>query len=149
MDTPNEEIDAIGTADLQHTAIMSKDFQTQAGNYKPSDSEGSIALTDYKPNQVTYSFNAAEDKLVVFSEIWTSKGWTMRIDGQEHPLFRANYLLRAAMVPAGQHEIVMRYEPKIWKVGGVISLVSSLAVLLFAAGVVVFSLKKQKESAKE
>ena len=83
------------------------------------------------------------------TEIWTSRGWTMRIDGQEHPILRANYLLRAAMIPAGSHEIVMRYEPKIWKVGGVISLVSSLAIILFAVGAVVFSLKKQKEPAKE
>ena len=111
--------------------------------------EGSITMTDYKPNQLTYTFSANEDKLVVFSEIWTSKGWTMLIDGQESPLLRANYLLRAAMIPAGRHEIMMFYEPKVWKVGGTISLISSLAILLAAVGAVIFSLKKQKASTKE
>ena len=149
VDTPNEEIDAIGTTDLQHTAIINKEFQETIGHYASTDSAGSITLTDYKPNQVTYRYEADEDKLVVFSEIWTSKGWTMRLDGQEHPILRANYLLRAAMIPAGSHEIVMRYEPRIWKVGGTISLVSSLAIILFAVGAMVFSLKKQKELAKE
>ena len=82
-------------------------------------------------------------------EVWTSKGWTMRIDGEEKPLLRADYLLRAAMVPAGQHEIVMRYEPRIWKVGGIISLVSSLVILLGLVGTIVISLiKKQKAPAK-
>ncbi len=148
VDTPNEEIDAIGATDLQHTAILNKEFQSQVSGYSSKDSISNITLTDYKPNQVTYSFEADEDKLVVFSEIWTSKGWTMHLDGQEHPILRANYVLRAAMIPAGSHEIVMRYEPRIWKVGGVISLVSSLVVVLFAIGALVFTLINNKKKAQ-
>ena len=144
VDTPNEEIDAIGTADMLHTAVLNKEFQQQVGSFQPSSSDANITLTDYKPNQLTYRFSSNEDHLVVFSEIWTSKGWTMQIDGQESPLLRANYLLRAAMIPAGQHEIVMLYEPKVWKVGGTISLVSSLALILFAIGAAIYSYKKNK-----
>ena len=143
--TPNDEFNALATSDLHRTAIIGKEFEQEVASYRPHAEDGSITLTDYKPNQLTYSFSANENKLVVFSEIWTSKGWTMRIDGQESPLLRANYLLRAAMVPAGQHEIVMRYEPKIWKVGGIVSLVSSLAIILFAVATIVLSLVKKKE----
>ena len=143
--TPNDEFNALATSDLHRTAIIGKEFEQEVASYRPQAEDGSITLTDYKPNQLTYNFSANEDKLVVFSEIWTSKGWTMRIDGQESPLLRANYLLRAAMVPAGQHEIVMRYEPKIWKVGGVVSLVSSLAIILFAIATIVLYLVKKKE----
>ena len=143
--TPNDEFNALATSDLHRTAIIGKEFEQEVASYRPQAEDGSITLTDYKPNQLTYSFSANENKLVVFSEIWTSKGWTMRIDGQESPLLRANYLLRAAMVPAGQHEIVMRYEPKIWKVGGIVSLVSSLAIILFAVATIVLSLVKKKE----
>ena len=149
VDTPNAEFDAIGTTDLQHTAILNKEFQKQVGNFRPVTSQADITLTDYRPNQLTYRFNSNENQLVVFSEIWTSKGWTMQIDGQESPLLRANYLLRAAIIPAGQHEIVMRYEPKIWKTGNIISLVSSLAILLAAVGAIIFSFKKKKAPEKE
>jgi len=145
VDSPNAEFDAVATTDTRHTAIVNKEFESQVKGYRSTSNEGDINLTDYKPNQLTYSFNASEDKLVVFSEIWTSKGWTMHIDGEEHPILRANYLLRAAMVPAGQHEIVMRYEPRIWKVGGVISLVSSLIVILSVLGALVYTLVKKKE----
>ena len=145
--TPNEEFDALDTTDMRHTAIVGKEFEQQVTGYKPNTEEGSITLTDYRPNQLTYNFSANEDKLVVFSEIWTSKGWAMKIDGRESPLLRANYLLRAAMVPAGQHEIVMRYEPKIWKVGGVLSLVSSTIILLGLIGAVVFTVRKKKQKA--
>ncbi len=143
--TPNDEFNALATSDLHRTAIIGKEFEQEVASYRPQAEDGSITLTDYKPNQLTYSFSASENKLVVFSEIWTSKGWTMRIDGQESPLLRANYLLRAAMVPAGQHEIVMRYEPKIWKVGGIVSLVSSLTIILFAVATIVLALVKKKE----
>ena len=149
VDSPNAEFDAIAKTDTRHTAIIHKEFEDLVKGYRPTNTEGSIALVDYKPNQLTYQFSASENKLVVFSEIWTSKGWTMKIDGQESPLLRADYLLRAAMVPAGQHEIVMRYEPSIWKVGGVISLVSSLIILLGLIGAIIFSLRKQKAPAKE
>jgi uncharacterized membrane protein YfhO len=79
---------------------------------------------------LTYNFNSIKEELVVFSEIWTSKGWTMWIDGEESPLIRADYILRAAVIPAGNHEIMMRYEPKIWKVGNTIQFVSSLILIL-------------------
>ena len=143
--TPNDEFNALATSDLHRTAIIGKEFEQEVASYRPQAEDGSITLTDYKPNQLTYSFSASENKLVVFSEIWTSKGWTMRIDGEEKPILRADYLLRAAMVPAGQHEIVMRYEPKIWKVGGIVSLVSSLAIILFAVATIVLALVKKKE----
>ena len=130
-DTPNDEFEALGTTDLRHTAVIHKEFQQQLADFKPSfNNAGEITFTEYRPNQLTYSFNADNEQLAVFSEIWTSKGWTLRIDGQEHPLLRANYLLRAAVIPAGQHEIVMRYEPSIWKTGKIIALISSLLILL-------------------
>ena len=141
--TPDEEFEALGNTDLQHTAIVNQEFQNQLSGLQP-DGEGSITLTEYRPNQVTYNFKADTDQLAVFSEIWTSEGWKLWIDGQEKPLLRVNYILRAAVVPAGQHEIVMRYEPSIWKIGKVITLISSLALILFALGALVYTLTKKK-----
>ena len=143
--TPNEEFEALGENDLQHTAVMSTEFQSQLADFQP-DGQGTITLTKYEPNQLTYDFQADSDQLVVFSEIWTSQGWTMKIDDKEQPLLRANYLLRAAKVPAGQHKIVMRYEPKIWKVGNTIQAVSSSLLILGLIGAIVYSvLRKKKE----
>ena len=64
VDTPNEEIDAVATTDLQHTAIMHTEFQKQTGTYNPTSSEGDISLIDYKPNQVTYRFEANDQILL-------------------------------------------------------------------------------------
>ncbi len=128
--TPNEEIAAIENTNLKTTAIVNEEFKNSIGDFNPTSGFGTIQLTSYKPNELIYNFNSSKDELVVFSEIWTSKGWTMWIDGEESPLIRADYILRAAVIPAGNHEIMMRYEPKIWKVGNTIQFVSSLILIL-------------------
>ncbi len=152
VDTPNEEIDAIATTDVQHTAILNKEFESQVGNYQFADSIApQISLVDYKPNKLTYSFSGVStgsttaNYLVVFSEIWTEKGWKMTIDGQEQPLLRADYILRAAMVPAGEHEIVMEYAPKAYSVGNTVAFVSSLIMILGLIAALVFTFKPKKE----
>ena len=146
VETPNEEIDAIATTDLQHTAIMSKEFVQQVGNLRFTDSiQGQIELMDYKPNKLVYNFKADSDQLVVFSEIWTSKGWKMTIDEQEHPMLRANYILRCAMIPSGEHRIVMEYAPRAYLVGNKISFASSLILILGLVGALVFTFRPKKE----
>ena len=140
--TPNEEIAAIENTDVKKTAIINDEFKNVINEFKPSNSLGTIRLDSYKPNELIYSFNSSKDELVVFSEIWTSKGWTLWIDGKESPLIRADYILRAAVIPAGNHEIMMRYEPKIWKVGNTIQFVSSLILILGLIGAIVVTYRK-------
>ena len=152
VDTPNEEIDAIASTDLLRTAILNKEFEQQVGNYQITDSiVPKIELTEYQPNKLTYHFSGVStgsttaNYLVVFSEVWTEKGWKMTIDGQEQPLLRANYLLRAAMIPAGEHEIVMEYAPKAYKMGNTVSFASSLIMILGLIGALVYTFKPKKE----
>ena len=128
--TPNEEIDAIADTDVRNVAIVNDEFKDMLGGFNATPAEGTIQLVEYRPNQLRYNFDSSKDELVVFSEIWTKKGWKMWIDGVDSQLFRADYILRAAVVPAGQHEIVMRYEPSIWKVGNTIQLIASLLILI-------------------
>ena len=154
--TPNEEIDAIGETNLAHTAILSREFAQQTGNYQLTDSiVPTVTMEEYQPNKLTYRFSDVSTGsttayyLVVFSEIWTEKGWTMTIDGQEQPLLRVNYLLRAALIPNGEHEIVMEYAPRAYTVGNTLSFVSSLIMILCLIGAIIYTYKtKKKEEEK-
>ena len=143
--TPNEEIAAIENTDVKTTAIVNDEFRNVIGDFNPSSVSGTIKLDSYKPNELVYSFNSSKDELVVFSEIWTNKGWTLWIDGKESPLIRADYILRAAVIPPGNHEIMMRYEPKIWKVGNTIQLISSLILILGLITAIVISIKAKSQ----
>ena len=146
VSTPNEEIDAIADTDVKNVAIVNNEFKNLVGEFNATPTEGTIQLVDYKPNELKYSFDSSKDELVVFSEIWTKKGWKMWIDGVENPLFRADYILRSAIIPAGQHEVVMRYEPSIWRVGNAIQLITSLLILAGLVLICYYTIKRRRDT---
>lgn len=143
--TPNEEIDAIADTDVRNVAIVNNEFRNMIGSFNATPAEGTVQLIDYLPNQLRYSFDSSKDELVVFSEIWTKKGWTMWVDGVESQLFRADYILRSAIIPAGHHEIVMRYQPSVWRIGNAIQLITSLLILIGLVAVCYYTIKTRKE----
>jgi uncharacterized membrane protein YfhO len=68
----------------------------------------------------------------------------MFIDGIEKPYFRANYILRAAQIPAGTHKIEFIFHPESYYTGEKISLAGSLLLVLLLAGVAFKGLKTSK-----
>ncbi len=138
----DEEIAALDNTDLKQTAVVDKRFaeQLQGKEFKV-DASASIKLTSYAPNHLVYEFNAHSEQLVVFSEIYYDKGWKAFIDGEETPHLRADYVLRAMVVPAGKHQIDFRFEPRVWVVGEKVSFVSSLLLILLVVGFLLYEIK--------
>ena len=68
----------------------------------------------------------------------------MFVDGQEQPLLRADYLLRCALIPSGEHEIVMEYAPKAYVVGNTVSFASSLIMVLGLVVALIITFKPKK-----
>lgn len=92
-----------------------------------------IQMTSYAPNELRYHYSAASARTAIFSEVYYPDGWTATVDGAPLDLFRANWIFRAANLPAGDHDIVMRYEPKIYTVSEKASRASSLALFVLLA----------------
>jgi hypothetical protein len=125
------EINALNNFDPSKTAIVDKDFKEYLTfDNLIKDTSGTIQLTQYEPNHLKYDYQAKRKQLVVFSDIYYPKGWKLLIDGKEADLFRANYVLRAAVIPGGSHKIEMKFEPKSYFMGSKISNYSSLALLI-------------------
>ncbi|MCF6169914.1 MAG: YfhO family protein [Bacteroidales bacterium] len=139
----DEEIAALGNNDLRKTAIVDGRFASQLEGkvFKP-DAAASISLKSYAPNHLVYSFNAHTQQLVVFSEIYYDKGWNAYIDGKQVPYFRANYVLRAMVVPEGKHTIDFKFEPRVWVVGEKVSFVASLLLILLFLGWAVMEVRR-------
>jgi len=129
----NAEIDALTGIEPLRTAVIHNEFKDYMGGLDPSKA-GNIKLTSYSPIELTYTTNSASEQLAVFSEIWYGPdlGWQAYIDDQPVEHIRANYLLRAMKVPAGQHTIKFEFDPQSYKTGGMISLISSILLILIA-----------------
>ena len=105
-------------------------------------------MTSYEPNELHYECRLSGTRPVIFSEIYYPEGWKAWIgpkggvgetvgdrfvkspDAVEAEIFRANWTLRGMMVPKGEFEIVMRFEPQSYLVGEKISLASSITLIL-------------------
>ena len=129
------EINALSGFNPAQNAIVDKDFNNYVeGKNFHKDTSGNIALTHYSPNHLKYEFQANSEQLVVFSEVFYPEGWKLFIDGERvDDLFRVNYILRAATIPAGKHNIEMKFEPRSYYMGNRISGYSSVILLIFVA----------------
>lgn len=133
----DEELRELGSIDPSKTAVINVRFKKQVENREFSqDSLSSIKLTAYAPNHLTYSYKAIEDKLAVFSEIYYDAGWQASINGIKSDYFRADYILRAMVIPKGDGTIEFEFKPNSYFIGRKIAFGASvLMVLLVAFGI--------------
>lgn len=160
-ETPDDEIALLGSANLHDTAVIGRDFSwaadkidemrscmadvnKSAGN--AIETEDTIEMVSYAANELRYRYNISSDRAVIFSEIYYPDGWKAWIGpsgdaqagkGTETDLFRADWILRGAILPAGEGELIMRFEPQSYKTGAALSRASSitlLVLLLLSAG---------------
>lgn len=145
----NAEFDALRGFQPATTAIVHQEFDSKLPKKNFSGS-GEIKLTAYAPDRLTYQSSSDSDQLAIFSEMWygPDKGWIVTIDGQPAELIRANYALRALLLPAGEHEIVMSFEPATFYRGEKISYLAS-GLIIALVGVSLFFAFRQNNSAEK
>ncbi|MBI3788752.1 MAG: YfhO family protein [Ignavibacteriales bacterium] len=71
----------------------------------------------------------AGNNLLFLSETYYPQGWKAYVDGKETPIYRANYLFRAVVVPSGIHKLEMKFEPRGFYLGKTLSLATNIVVL--------------------
>lgn len=142
-----QEIIALNTTNLKNTAVINDEF-TDELKYSGYSQNGTVQLTYYSPEKLVYKSSNQGNGLVVFSEIWygPDKGWKAYIDGEEVPLFRVNYALRGIEVPAGQHEIEMKFHPQAYYAGLTVSYISSILMLLAIIAVIYVLYRRKTQS---
>ncbi len=147
VDGAREEMNALSDFVPSEEVIVDKIFEKYLeGLVLKIDSSSLVELTEYRANYLKYHAICGSEKLVVFSEIYYDKGWQAFIDGTPVPHFRANYVLRAMRIPAGEHVVEFKFHPQSYFIGEKISLASSVLFLLLFAGTIWVEWKKKKNS---
>lgn len=131
----DEEMKALYEFDPKKTAIVNtKEFPLHSNLAFHAD-DAEIRLMVHDANYAKFATTNASAGLAVFSEIYYPYGWNAYIDGEKTPILRANYVLRALEIPAGEHTVEFKFEPEVVKTGSSIALLSSLVMAgLIGAG---------------
>ena len=108
--------------------ILADDTTTQATVVSPDrGGEGSARVTDYSAGSIKIHTTASADAWLVLSDTFYP-GWLASVDGQPSTVLRGDVLFRVVAVPAGEHEVELRFEPVSVKLGLMISIVALLAL---------------------
>jgi len=146
----DEEMKAITAFSPKEKVIVDERFKSQIqGKPLAFDPAATITLTKYSPDHLEYKSGSSTTAIAVFSEIYYDKGWKMYIDGKEQPYFRADYLLRAAVIPVGNHTITFDFHPASYYTGEKISLAGSVLLVLALGGAIFMSFRKKPEDDKK
>ncbi|WP_158989866.1 YfhO family protein [Mucilaginibacter sp. L196] len=144
VDNADQEMQAISAFDPKDEAIVDKQYKGLIdGKNLAVDPSSTITLTSYEPEHLVYQTGSTTTQVAVFSEIYYKEGWKMLIDGQEQPYFRADYLLRAAVIPVGNHKIEFIFHPASYYVGEDISLAGSILLVVALGGAAYVENKKK------
>lgn len=92
-----------------------------------------------RPDFLTFEVNAADNVFVLLPEMFQA-GWQLRVDGQRHLLFPAQYIFMGFQLDKGEHVIELEYRPVLWRMGILINL---LGIGLFA-GMIYYYLRLNK-----
>ena len=98
-------------------------------------------LLSYEPNRLLIETQSDKPSVLVVSEI-NYPGWAATIDGIETTIYATDYLLRGIILPAGKHQVAMRYTASAARSGALIS----AATLLLLCGLFVKTRRGRSKS---
>jgi hypothetical protein len=147
----DEAMDALNGFDPMQTAIVEQGADAERlMNSQAPDSTSRITLTSYDPKVMTYAVEGlTANATAVFSEIFyevPGQRWVATADGVEIPVARVNYVLRAAVIPAGTKEVVFTFAPETYTMGSTLDGAFSL-LLLASLGFALWTEFKRRRSA--
>ncbi|MDE5665024.1 MAG: YfhO family protein [Duncaniella sp.] len=140
--TPDEEMALLSQIDPRLTAVADKKFESILGQSVAGSPADTIVETSYAPNRLTYRAHSVNGGVAVFSEVFFPWGWTATVDGKPVELGRVDYVLRAMRVPAGDHEIVMSFDPPSLHTTDTLATVSIVIIYLALLGTIVIGAGK-------
>lgn len=149
VDDANSEIMALNDFDPSTTAIVDQSAMGYILNdFTPvPDSMATIAMEHqhpYNPDYVKYNSHSTTDQFAVFSEVYYEPDWRVYIDGKPAKYVRANYILRAMVVPAGDHVIEFRNEAPLFHRMDTVTILGSIVLILISAGAIILYYRTKK-----
>lgn len=81
-----------------------------AGPVPPAATGGTARILRYRNTEVSVAVEAAQGGVLLLNDTW-HPWWQAEIDGVPVPVWRANGIFRAVVLPTGAREVVFRFAP--------------------------------------
>ena len=143
---PSAEMKALTGFNPKDTAVVDEQYKSLTTGYTPADSSASIKLTSFDNDDMVYESNTTQPHIAVFSEIYY-KDWKAFIDDKPADYFKADYVLRAMLIPAGKHKIEFKFVPDVYNKSIKASHIGSAIFILMLLLAIYFEFKKNKKQA--
>jgi len=142
-----QEMQAISSFDPKKEAFVHEQFRSKIEPKRLGQpgANADIKLVAYHPDKMEYEYTAPNDAFAVFSEVYYDKGWKAYVDGEEVPILRADYILRALQLPGGNHKVEFRFEPTSAKLSAILSLIGSI-ILVGGLGLLIYFRSRHKDA---
>jgi hypothetical protein len=109
--------------------------------------KGTVTVTEVQPHRLVIKTDPSSKGLLVVSEV-SYPGWDVFIDGKKGKILDTNFLFRGVVLPGGQRTVEFRFHPGSVYDGMVISLVT-LVLLLGYAAALLLARRRMKKPGKE
>ena len=133
----DEEMNKLSQLNTRDSAVIDQRYKAIAGTQTEFAGTGSIQLIENVNDKISYKSSSPAAQFAVFSEVYYPHGWDAYIDGKKAAYCRVNYILRGVPVPAGNHTIEFRFEPRSVILGDKITTWFSVLVYLLLIAVAV------------
>jgi hypothetical protein len=138
-DNAADEIGALNDMDTRKVVVMNRDQEEKLAAFDTAGAQDAIIFTGSSVDQLNYQFKASGSRLVVFSEVYYPD-WKLYVDDKEVEVMRANYILRAAVVPGGEHKLRLVFEPELYQKSNMFSRYALYLAILVIAGLSAFGI---------
>jgi hypothetical protein len=108
--------------DPRHTVFLSPEARALVTVSNASSTK--VSVQQFSPHKVQLKVEAPEAALVVFAQSFYHN-WQAYVGDQPTRLLRANHAFQALQVPAGRHQVTLRYEDRTFYYGALLSLLSA------------------------
>ncbi|MEN9884553.1 MAG: hypothetical protein RLZZ420_1770 [Bacteroidota bacterium] len=140
---PAKVMSMLDSLSVKQTAVI----ETAVKGKTSANAGDSIWLVKNQHDLIRYQSSSAAERFAVFSEVYYEKGWKAYIDGQETPIYKTNYVLRGAFIPAGKHEITFEFKPDSYYKSEWIGLTANAMVWILLLLAAFFSYRKRNMKA--
>ena len=148
VDNANEELATVGKIDVRHEAVADKKFQQTLGASTTNDSTATVTLKSYEPDRLVYDVKSTNGGVLVFSEIYYP-GWKATIDGNDVPVGRVNYVLRALNMKPGNHKVELTFKPKTVVMTERIANTASAILVIILVAVTIAAYRKRRTTQQQ